>query len=442
MSLDFDKLQNHFLRTHLSYVCETEPPRLFHVWSALTAVSGCMGRHLYLDTALGKVFGNMYVLLVGPPATKKSTAIRLSVRLMKASAVGLQFAPDDTGGQRQGLIQAIVGSQENEDKDDGESGADALDVDAIANTEMLLTHDDNKHVLFASASEFGSFIGQNSLDLTRFLIKMWDGEDFVYQLRHTRDTLHEPLLSILGGTTPTDIATLLPPEAIGQGFMSRCILVYAPNKEKSVPPSQIKLVAGLEQTLCQTYSYVWNEMRGAMTLTESATQLLDVLYETELKLQDNRFIYYTERRASHLSKLAMVLAAADCRMQISRQDVEEGHRILTATELRMPDALGEYGLSPLSVARQKMLEYLRHVGEPFPERLLYGIMQKDMKLIDYQNSISALINAGKVTAVDLPDGRALIYNDAVSRTLSDMNDEEFEALLETGKTKDDKFKIH
>ena len=430
MSLDFDKLRSPFLRAHLQYVAETEPPRMFHIWSALTSISACMGRHLYLESGIGRIHGNMYVLLVGPPATKKSTAIKLSTVLMKR-ATDVKFAPDDTGGQRQGLIRALIEADGGDEDDEGETAADALDIDAIANMQMELAHDADKHTMFANASEFGSFIGQNSLDLTRFLIKMWDGDDFVYQLRQSKDTLYEPLLQILGGTTPTDIASLLPPEAIGQGFMSRCILVYAPNKEKSVPPSKIKLDVEQEDYLCKVYNHVHYKMRGEMQLTEDAAELLDILYETELKIQDNRFIYYTERRPSHLLKLTMNLCACDGRVLIEKGDVEDGHRILSATELRMPDALGEYGLSPLSVARQKMLEYLRYSKEAISENVMWAIMQKDMKLIDFKNSVSALINSGKISAVDTENGRALLFNDAVTRTLSTLDDDAFEALLES-----------
>jgi len=54
MSLDFDKLRNQFLRRHLDYVEMTEPPKLFHTWSALAAVGACMGRHVWLAPGIGE----------------------------------------------------------------------------------------------------------------------------------------------------------------------------------------------------------------------------------------------------------------------------------------------------------------------------------------------------------------------------------------------------
>ena len=425
MLLDLSKIKNPFVQTHLKYVESTEPPRLFHIWSALTCVSACLGRHAWLDTGIGKLYGNMFVLLVGPPGTRKSSAISFAVNLLK-QAVDIRIAPDDTGGQRQGLIAAITELDIAED--DGATGADALDPDHLANVNLVVNNVD-RHVMFAIASEFGSFIGQNNIDLTRFLIKMWDGDDYKYRLRKSEDCITDPLMTMIGGTTPTDISVLLPAEAIGQGFMSRNILVYAPHKDKTVPPSRMRLVRDLEKQLAEVYINTARNMQGPIKMTPDAQQLIDHLYMHESKMQDTRFIYYTERRATHLMKLAVCLCAARKSMSLTRTDVEEAHWILQATEQRMPDALGEYGLSPVAVARQKMLEYMRYAKEPVSERVLWAIMQRDMKLVDFRNSLAALVNAGRIAAIDTMNGRAYLYKDTVTKLIGGLSDDELEQLL-------------
>lgn len=433
--LDYGSLRSEFLRAHLRYVESSEPPRLFHVWAALACISACMGRHLYLDTGIGKVFGNMYVLLVGPPGTRKNTAIKFSTALMQ-DAADVRMAPDDTGGQRQGLITALL---EDETDEDGADIAEVTDVTELVNaleTAKVRLNGVDRHVMFVKATEFGSFIGQNSLDLTRFLIKMWDGEDYKYQLRNNVYRIPDPLLSLVGGTTPTDIATLLPAEAIGQGFMSRCVLVYAPHKEKEVPPSQARLQASLEEDLSTVYQHVWYNMHGSMTVAKSATEIMDHLYLYETRMQDTRFIYYTERRQTHLLKLAMALAAARQSMIIDEDDVTEAHEILKVTEARMPDALGEYGLSPVAVAKQKMLEYLRYARDPISERVLWAVMQRDMRLVDFKNSISALINAGKIIPVDTAHGTAYVYKDSMAHKLEQLPDDVLDSLLAEGGNND------
>lgn len=424
MSFEFNKLTNAFLGKHLKYVENTEPPRLFHVWSALTAVAACMQRQLYLETGIGNIYGNMYVWLVGPPGTRKGHAINPAITIMQ-KATDVRFAPDDTGGQRQGLIKSMI---EDDIDDTGLNEAEALDVDNIANVELRVDAE-NRHVLFINATELGSFIGQNNLELIRFLIKMWDGEDYQYRLRQSKDTLTDPLMSMLAATTPTDIADLLPPASIGGGFMSRCVLVYAPHKEKTVPLSKAKLNRKYEQALADIYKYVFYQMRGPMTLSNKASALLDSLYMRDTKINDTRFIYYSERRQTHLVKLIMSLAAARQSMVIEEQDVADGELLLEETEKRMPDALGQFGLSPVAVAQQKMLEYCRFAKEPVSERVLWAVMQRDMKLVDFKNALAALINADKIVPIDTKTGKSFMYKDETTRTLEAIGDEGLDLLL-------------
>lgn len=432
MSIDVEKLHNGFLKKHLAYVEHTEAPALFHIWAALGCVSACMGRHLYTETGIGRNYGNMYVLLVGPPATKKSSAIRFATTIMRG-ATSVRFAPDDTGGQRQGLIQAMLDEdEENPDEADRLEVAMAADMASLADIEMSLGRRENKHHMFANASEFGSFIGSNASDLARFLIKVYDGENYVYKLRAVQNTLVDPLLAILGGTTPADMATLLPAEAIGQGFTSRIILVYQPTKGKIVPPSAMRLDETLAIELSEVYRIVWTGMVGRMDFDDDAIAFLDRVYRSDHKIEDARFIYYLERRDSHLRKLSMVLAASRLSMRISIEDVYDAEYLLRTVERYMPEALGEYGLSPLAVARQKMLEYLRHAGEPVSERLLWAIMSKDMKLIDFHNTISSLAVADKITPIDATlNGKATrmyIYND-MKDDMAKLDDKLLDELL-------------
>ena len=425
--MNFNDITNPFLHKHLEYVAETEAPKLFHAWAAIGCVAACLGRHLYYDTGIGKMFGNQYILLVGPPGTRKNTAISFATRIIR-EATGIRWAPDDTGGQRQGLIKSML-SNEYDASEDVAQAAAMLDIAEIMKAELNIGRMDDRHVLFAEAREFGSFVGQNNLDLTRFLIRMWDGDDFEYQLKNTKDKLKDPLLTLLGGTTPDEISMLLPQQAIGQGFMSRIILVYAPHKERIVPPSRMRLNETHMEYLRRTYARIWYEMAGAMRPTPEAALFEDMLYGQDHRINDMRFIFYTERRGTHLRKLAMALAAARGSMDITIDDIKDAHILLSTAEKRMPDALGEYGMSPLAICRQKIIEYLRHVSQPVSDRALWGLMHRDMKTIDYQNTINSLINTERIHALDTHLGRAYMYNDTKEHMLI-MGDDVFNALTQ------------
>ncbi len=417
--MDTSKLTNRFLRSHLAYTDNTESPKLMHIWSAIASASACMGRHVWLDFGIGTVYPNMYILLVGPPGTRKNTAINFATKLIR-DVTSVRFAPDDTAGQRQGLIAAIEGSTDDSLQDEALQKLDIDDVlsviESIGNTQVALTGSD-RHTIFVLATEFGSFMGQNNLDLTRFLCKLFDGEDYKYQLKKESMNLKEPLLSLIGGTTPTDMSLILPPEAMGQGFMSRIILVYGAKKEKHVPPSQASLDTSQVAYLQETYGWLNSELKGEMIISQAASDLLDSVYAKPVKINDNRFMYYCERRQSHLMKLAMILCGCEKQRVLQTAHVREADYILAMTEQLMPEALGEYGLSPLATARQKLVEFVQYAGQPVSANVLWTVMRNDMKLVDFHNSMSALCNAKKLMEVTTSEGRAYVYRDNMQSAL-------------------------
>jgi hypothetical protein len=125
----------------------------------------------------------------------------------------------------------------------------------------------------------------------------------------------------------------------------------------------------------------------------------------------------------------MCLAAAKGQMILEVEDIAEAEFLLAMTEKRMPEALGEYGLSPVAVARQKMLDYLRYAKEPVKERWLWTIMQRDMKLIDFKNALSALINTDKITPMDTKDGKFYLYKDSIAKHLEILPEDVISAMI-------------
>lgn len=413
-------VNNEFLQTYLQYVEHTESPQMMHIWAALSAASACMGRHVVLPFGIGDIYPNMFTLLVGPPGTRKSKAISYASKLV-SQHTGVRFAPDDTSGQRQGLISAMEGdTQLSTDEQEWQILNSASSVDAmtdVGNLSISVANAADEHTIFACASEFGTFMGEGNVNMTRFLNKVWDGEDYHYKLKTSQERLRNPLMTIIGGTTTSDIARILPAESIGQGFMSRWILVFSPQKAKNVARPFLDL--SLEPKLAETFAWLNYEMHGEIKESKNAATLLDYMYENKtIDLQDARFLYYAERRHTHLQKLCMVLAGLRRSFTIEEQDVETADALLAATEEHMPEALGEFGLSPIGAAKQKMLEFLQHSNEPVSASLLWQVMQRDMKLADFKSAISDLINSNKVAEVQVGGrGQAFIYKGELQEAL-------------------------
>lgn len=413
------RFNNTFLDAYLEYVEDTESPLVFHIWAGLAGMGACLGRRTYFPMGRLRIFPNEYILLVGPPGVRKSDAISI-MRNLVAQQSTVRFAPDDTSGQRQGLIVAMQGQAPPEDESvlqllQTESDRHDLGGNALDN---IIMNVDDAHTMFVAASEFTTFVGLHSTDMITFLLKMYDGEDYDYRLKNEMRTLHNPLLGMIGGTTPISISVALPPDAIGGGFMSRMMLVYGNKKNKDVPwPKELNQEIGDYLRAC--YKYAALNIAGPMSYTPQAKEALIALYRYQVAINDPRFVYYLQRRHTHLIKCVMALCAAEQSTVIQVSHVETAQALMRVTEDFMPDALGEFGLSELSAAKNRLLEFIQN-SSPAPVYLstIMAVMKRDMKPVDLMNSLTDLCNAGKLKMI--MNGDAYIYidkNEEIKRTI-------------------------
>lgn len=413
------EFEAQYLNDYLKMVEDTESPRLFHIWAAIEAIAMALGRRCYLPFGPMVIHPNQYVLLVGTPGVRKSTVGAISKRLLKAST-GVRFAPADTGGARQGVITAMkAGDQPKEflenvevtGRDDSMSSLTIQEIAQITNDpddeEVQFIAEADKHHISVISGEFSRFIGQNNLQMLDFLTGMWDGEDYEYQLKNEQTILKNPLINILGCTTPTQIANSMPPAAGGQGFLSRVILVYGARKYKTVPrPSTPP--ADLVENIKSHLNHVYHELSGPFEEEPDARTYSIGLYDFPLEITDSRFGYYNERRYTHLIKLAMCLAAARGTRVISKIDYEEGHRILRATERGMPDALGEFGMNPLAALKQSILEFMRST-HAIPLEELRGHFHRDARSTEFMEVMNDLTKMGQLSIAQIKGtGKAIV----------------------------------
>jgi len=395
-------LQSKYLRNYLEAVEDTESPRLFHVWAALSAVSASLGRRCWLPFGPAVIYPNQFVLLVGHPGTRKSAAMNFA-RKRVSNATNVRFAPQDTSGQRQGLVKAMGATpdermelngrplSEDEDLGLGVSIDDLMNVTDGKTPEEAVASQD-KHHMYVATGEFTQLIGQNNFQMLQFLLGMWDGDEYEYQLKNEFIKLENPLMNILGCTTPASIAASMPNAADGQGFLSRVILVNGSEKYKLVPrptvPDSAKLLE-IEATLTK----INTDFHGAFTESPAAFKFSEELYSYAPQIVDSRFASYVQRRYTHLLKLGMILAACRKSMQIEVEDYEEAQEILRITEMEMPDALGQFGLSLLSQVKQDVLEFIRRVDGPVPLKTIRSVYHKDVKMRELDELLGDLLTA-------------------------------------------------
>src|SRR5205814_9631083 len=86
----------------------TEPPYVYRRWSLLSGVATLLGRQCWVQFGVDQIFPNMYVMLVGNPGTRKSTAIKGIVKVLAATGF-TAFSADKTNKQK--FVMHLTGEQ-------------------------------------------------------------------------------------------------------------------------------------------------------------------------------------------------------------------------------------------------------------------------------------------------------------------------------------------
>lgn len=343
--------QEYLVTQYLNLVAKTEPPWVFHRWSFLTVSAANLGRHVWLPFGASRVFPNMYVMLLGDPGTRKSSAIKFAARTLEES--GYNYFSSERSSKEKFLMDLEAGVF-----CDGGS----REVTAESVWEVIATDDEDFKQVMVAADEFNDFIGAGNLDFMSLLGSLWDwdkpSKPYQSRLKNSKSlAIRQPTISILGGNTHTNFSLCFPPESMGQGFLSRMLLIgsEASKRRYSIPGEPDPV---LWQRIKDGLAKARTELRGPMTLAADAREIIDDLYYNPISLHDSRFVNYETRRQQHLLKLCINLAASRMSMKIDANDVVYANTILRFAEINMPKALGEFGKAKHAEVANRIVSFV------------------------------------------------------------------------------------
>jgi hypothetical protein len=375
--------------TYFKYVQRTEAPMMFHRWSMLSSLGALLGRQYHLPFGEFRIFPNMYVMLIGDPGTRKSTAIKLARKAISAAGYST-FAYERSSKEK--FLMDLAGMGESK-----ETTIDSMVMDTLFGPGVGGT----VREVFAVADEFNDFAGTGNLDFLSLLGTLWDWDDETkpYEQRFKNSAsiqVYQPTVSILGGNTHAGFTACFPPAAIGQGFLSRLLLVYS-------EPSGVKITfperpsEDIRSALEECFTRVRNEVVGESSITTEARGMLDTLYRSFKPINDVRFQHYSTRRFTHLLKVCMLCSAARFSTEISRHDVIMANSILSFAEHHMPAAMGEYGKAKNADVSAKIVSVLTDAKGLMRDKELWKHVQQDLESVDQlQKLLQNLIEANKI----------------------------------------------
>ena len=316
---------------------ETESPAICHRWSLATCISALIGKQAWIPFGSGRLFPNMYVMIMGISGTRKSTAIKAAKRYTAKAGYakfsanrttkekflldleGLELAEDEVGSQA--VMENLFGTG-------SEAGGDPKEV-------------------FIVADEFNDFMTCGDSEFQSLLGSLWDWDDetenWSLRLKNSKSvSIYQPTISILAGNNRDNFALMFPPSAIGQGFLSRMLLIHCEPTGKKIPIPPTPKEEHVQKVI-EKLTWIKQKFIGPITFTKQALDIYSVLYNTSLGIDDIRFDPYNTRRHVHLMKLCMICAAADGVLEIGVRQIILANSILSYAEHVMPKALGEFG---------------------------------------------------------------------------------------------------
>lgn len=341
---------------YLEMVELTESPLLFHRWCYISVVAASLARNTWLPFGERNIYPNFYINLIGPPGSRKSSAISIASGLLREAGY-LHFCGDRSSKEKFMLdwefgFDKINQGVEPEDKD----ASGALDM-----VDMILTPDgrDTSKVseVYIRASELEDFLGSGNAGFISTLTNLWDNLPYYTDRFKNSKSLYipNPTVNMLGGATTTTFANIFSASIIGQGMLSRMLLIHGRGQRMklTIPPP---LPPQLKLLILENLRAVRTSINGPMTLTPVAYEALDDIYNSNYEIADSRFASYFSRRLDHLLKLCIVIAASELTTEIDEEIVLLANTILTYTELGFSEALGEFGKSKSSEVTNIVLD--------------------------------------------------------------------------------------
>lgn len=393
---------------YFDYVVDTEPPLIYHRWALTTSIGAFLGRRFFLPFGINRIFPNVYCMLMGNPGTRKNTAINLAKHVL-AEARYSNFSANKTRLEKFLLDlegEILDGNPVNSTaRGPGRTGnlvLHNLNLGSIEEQDDVSGKDPRE--VFIVAPEFNTFMPRGDLDFLGDLGELWDWDDpktyWKFRLKNSKQVhIFQPTISILGGNTHAGFQEMFPPQSLGQGFLSRLILVYSEPSGKKItfpkepPPS-------LRAQLVETFGKIKEKVTGPATIETQASRSLDLIYRNWHELEDARFKHYSTRRFTHLLKLCLICAASRVSTRIDMQDVLLANSLLTYTERDMPKALGEFGKSRNSEAANKLMQALYETTKPLKINQLWKVVSNDLQQMkELADLLNNLLQADKIQNV-------------------------------------------
>lgn len=373
-----------WLAAFMDYASYGEAPKHMYFWCGVSAIAGALRRKVWIDQAYFRWHCNMYIILVAPPGiVSKSTTAGIAMNLLR-QVPGIKFGPDVVTWPA--LVESFAEATEGFDYEGSIHPMSALTLES---------------------SEFGNLLNPQDKDMVDLLVALWDGKPgkFEKKTKHSgNDSIENPWINLIACTTPSWIAGNFPEYMIGGGFTSRCVFVYADEKEQYVPYPALRVPANLkarEAKLVEDLGHI-STLTGEYKLDREAVAWGEAWYHKHYSvrsatLDDDRFGGYIARKQTHIHKLAMVIAAASSDdLIITAEHLAIADQMVTDLEPDMQFVFSKIGKSETALYAERLIWFV-HSRQKVSYHEAYRYVHSYFpSMRDFEDMLAGCLRAGYV----------------------------------------------
>lgn len=385
------RMLEDWLQGYVRYAAVTEAPKRMHFWAGVGALAGALRRKVWIDMRRFTWFPSFYIIYVAPPGiVAKSTTADIAMDLLR-DIPGIKFGPNSITWQA--LVTAFAAASESFEYPPGSGDWWPMSP------------------LNFVASEFGSLVNLQDRDMVNLLIELWDGKKKYDKITKMsgNDSIEAPWINLQGCTTPHWIADNMPPATIGGGLSSRCIFLYAEEKERFIP--YVDEVIGdddaeLRAALVHDLEHISLNLCGPFRISEAARAWGRKWYEAfwtaaKSRMDDQMIEGYAARKQTHMHKLAMVVSASHSDdLVISLDDLQLANTMLEDLEVDMPKVFSRIGRTEMSLLAEKIAGTVKRRGT-MPYEDVYRLIQTAFPdARDIEGIMQGLLRAGHIVLLN------------------------------------------
>lgn len=387
-----------WLKSFMILTENSEPPVLFRKWAGISAIAAALQRKVRVDFGLSLTFyPNLYIVLVGPSATGKGTAMKFASDIIE-QVPAIRLSAQATS------LQALIRRMKE---------TNLTDIDMVTGEQQYHSS------LTIFSTEFTVFLGYHNQELIAALCEWYDCHSrWSYEtISRKKEEVIGVWVNLFAGTTPDSLHASLPIESIGAGLTSRIIFVCEEKRAKLViVPTKTDEEIKLQQMLIndlESISMLSGRVRYDKEFLEFYTSWC---YNADKNppFYDRKFDGYCGRRRKHLMTLSMICCASRTdEMVMKVEDIERAAYLLAEVEVKMGTVFKGMGRSDISTLINDAVIYVANsqVNE-IPLSQFAKHFEGDMDKFTMDRVLFTLESMGLVDVIKKPGvGTSIIIKD-------------------------------